>query len=77
MEGYLDIYNVHCRKIKNKIHLYEIQKQVEKLEAQWAEPVSFTFHSAFEETQLYCGGQFYWLGKLEKTTDLSQVTDKL
>jgi hypothetical protein len=27
--------------------------------------------------QLYCGDQFYWWGKPEKTTDPPQMSDKL
>ena len=31
----------------------------------------------YTDLSLYRGGQFYWLRKPEKTTDMSQATDKL
>ena len=35
------------------------------------------FNAYFNNVQLYRGGQFYWWRKLEKTSDQSQVTDKV
>jgi hypothetical protein len=88
---YLDLlllwgYNQQCWLIKLSIKL-GIQIQTQRVNKSiWLEvhvicffvwwclmPLSTIF-------QLYCGGQFYWWRKpedLEKTTDLSQVTDKL